>query len=234
MDQQQKQPAGQPSKSNGLTAVRKRQQIQTANKTMFLWIAGAAVALAMAVVGGQLLVRESLFNGKIISEKGKTLETLDDNIAAVEGLKTEVNKLTANSDLSRLKTADNDTALQVIIDALPTADDRTALGASLQQVILARSGVTIDSISVTESGVQEEVITGDASTPSEITFSFTIIGDYDRIRSALRDIERSIRPINIENIEVQGTAQSLQATISAKTYYLPPKTVQLGSKEVQP
>lgn len=225
--------------TRALTAVRKRQQIQNANRTMLIWVAVASAIVTVCLVLGYSFVQTIMYSNKVISEKNKVNKVLKDNITAIPGLKDNVNKLQTNKNLIALKASPNDTAFQVVIDALPTVDDRTALGASLQQKILAQSGVAIEQVSVTDSGssvigttgVEGENVSTEVQT---INFSFTIAGTYDSIAQAIKDIERTIRPINIDSVTIQGTSDALQATVNATTYYVPGVVFSLGSKEVQP
>ena len=222
-----------------LTGLKKRQQIQQANRTMFIWVAAASVALAICLVLAQFMVHQLMYNNKVIGEKTKTQQTLDRNLQTFDSLKKAVTKLTANSDLTALRVSETDSALQVIIDALPTNDDRAVLGTSLQQVVLARSGVGISSINVTQTTMPVDptaVTTAPTtvSTPTEILFDIVIVGNYDQIASAVKDMERSIRPISIDSIKLEGSGQQLSATIAARTYYLPGKTVELTKKPVTP
>lgn len=218
-----------------LTGVKKRQQIEQANKTMFLWIIAASVAVAVCLVLAQFMVRQFVYNSKVIGEKAKAQQILDRNIDSVDSLKQEVNKLIANNELTALRVSPSDTALQVIIDALPTSDDRAGLATSLQQVILARSGITIDSISVTGQSISSDATataTTNVSTPIEIPFNITVVGDYAKLTQTITDLERSIRPISVDVIDVQGSGSTLRATISAKTFYLPPKSVEVQKKGI--
>ena len=218
-----------------LTGLKKRQQIQKANKTMFMWVIAASVAIAICLVLAQFMVRQFMFNNKVISKRNTTQQILDKNLESFKSLKEEVGKLVANNDLTALRVAETDTALQVIIDALPTNDDRAVLGTSLQQVVLARSGVGIESISVTEGGVAAGIEgTSNSETPTEIAFTVTLLGNYDQISTALKDIERSIRPMDVTQLKVEGSGQTLRAIVSAKTFYLPAKSVELQTKPVTP
>ncbi len=221
-----------------LTAVRKRQQIQNANRTMLIWVALASAVVTICLVLGYNFVQTIMYNNKVISAKNATNKVLKENIAAIDTLKQNVNALQADKALIALKADTNDTAFQVVIDALPTVDDRTALAASLQQKILAQSGVTIEQVTVTDtSAALSSGATAAGSVASQvqqINFSFTIDGDYASINKAIQDIERTIRPISIDSVTLQGTANQLQATVAATTYYLPSVNYQLGSQEVQP
>ena len=215
-----------------LTGLKKRQQISSANKMVFAWIAIASLVIGICAVLAQFLVRQLMFNNKIYGALSTTSSTLDKNIKAYDGLKSSVVKLVANSDLSALKKGENSTALQVIIDALPTEENRSALATSMQTEVLGPAGVTINSFSVTDSG--ETASSGSIANTdaSSFDFSFSITGSYAQVQQAIKNIERSIRPISIKSIALQGTSERLDATINATTYYQPVRDIQLKEGEV--
>lgn len=222
-----------------ITGIKKRQQIQQANKMVFIWVAAAAVAVTVCLVLSQFLVRQFIFNQKIFSAKDRANQTLVQNMDTFKDLKLEVNKLVSSKSLTDLRVAETDTALQVIIDALPTNDDRAALATSLQQIVLARSGVSIESIDVTNevgSATSEEAVQDETtmSQVGEILFSVTLVGNYDQVKQAVSDMERSIRPLSVDRIQIEGSGAQLRATISAKTYFLPAKTLELGKENITP
>lgn len=223
-----------------ITGIKKRQQIKNANQTMFLWIIAASVAVAVCLVLGQFMLRQFIFNNKIISAKNQAYDTLRDNKESFGELKNEVNKLVSNQSLSKLKVAESDTSLQVIIDALPTTDDRVALANSLQQVILARSGVAIESITVVDGGTVTTGAASDATTPTPsnapISVPFTVVvkGNYDQIRQAVGDLEKSIRPMSVDRVLLEGSNNELRATIIAQSHYLPAKSVQVTTESIKP
>lgn len=222
-----------------ITGIKKRQQIKKANNTMLLWVIIASVVVTVCLVIAQYLVQQLIFNQKVISAKADTNAILTSNIKTFETIKLEVNKLVSNQQLSNLRVAESDTALQVIVDALPTSDDRAALATSLQSTILSRSGVSIESLSVTGEGgvapVEDDgsVPAADDEQPIEIPFSVTLVGNYAQITQAVADMEHSIRPILIDRLQVEGSGDRLRATIAAKTYYLPARSVELKTQSIK-
>lgn len=221
------------------TALRKRQQIEKANRSMFAWVAGASVIVAFAVVAGQFMVQQGLFNEKVLSEKRATDRTLTENLQAVDTLKEEVNVLLANNNLAESRAQSDDSNLQVVLDALPPTQDSLNLGTSLQSVLLGSRVQRIESISVDGSTSVDSSSVEDASVenvdgPQEIPFRFTIVGNYDQIKDALNVLQRSIRPIQITSIGVEGTDTNLTATVEAVTYYQPEKTIELRERTVSP
>ena len=53
-----------------LTGFKKRQQIISARKTMFMWVMLASAAVAVCLVLSQLLVKQMIFNNRIIATSG--------------------------------------------------------------------------------------------------------------------------------------------------------------------
>lgn len=223
-------------KDNGTSGLRKRQLINAANKTVFIWIVIASIVLGVCGVVAQFLIQQLMFNNKIYGVQSTTSTTLENNIKAYSGLKEDVKKLIANESLTALRKGDNSTALQVIIDALPTEENKGAFATSMQTEVLGPSGVTLSSFSVADTSDISTSSSAVATAKDPIPFDcdFVITGSYSQIQQALRNLERSIRPITINSIEIQGSATKMQASITATTYYQPSKNVQLKEKPVKP
>ena len=224
-------------KASGLTGLKKRQQIQSANKTVFLWVTIASALVVIALVLAQFLIKESLYRNKVIGKMMGTNSTLQKNVESYTLLKGEVNKLLLNPELSRLRVEQDDVALQTIIDAMPTSLDRVALATSLQQSVLSRSGVTVESLSTNANngGVEVEgTVAEGVEGAIEIPFTLRVSGSYDQMKKLFEDINNSIRPISVKQIQMTGIGDKMQADISAITYYAEPKTTALKDEEVQP
>lgn len=221
-----------------LTGLKKRQQIEVAGRMMFIWVAIAAIAVSFCVATGQYLFTKWDFNNKILSKKYTAAQTLSNNITNAQKLKTAVDDLVANQDLASVKTNPNDPNIKSVLDALPTTFDPAALATSLQQVVLSRSGVSIESIAVppdidtTVSGSAANAGTPTAG-PQEIKFSFVVTGTYDKIKSLVVDLERTIRPIKITSLTMNGTDASLRTSFDVVTYYQPSQSVKLGEETIK-
>ena len=74
----------------------------------------------------------------------------------------------------------------------------------------------------------------DHDMPREIIFSVDIKGSYDQIRDTLTNLERSVRPFDVRELNIQGSGNDLSATISIATYYLPAKVVELKKETIKP
>jgi Tfp pilus assembly protein PilO len=224
-----------------ITGVKKRQQIQQANRAVFIWVAIAGVVIAIALVLSQFMVKQLLFNIKVINAQTKTNAVLIENAKVYSPLRTEVSKLISNKELTelRLNKAENgDNALQVIIDAMPTEDDRLSLAASLQQRIFSRSGVGIEQFSFVDGTTSAEVAVVEATPTTaglvEIPFIFKVSGSYDQIKKLFDDMQLSIRPISVTNIKLTGENSNMTAEVQAITYYAIPPTTDMKKETIKP
>lgn len=221
-----------------LTGLKKRQQIASANKLIFLWVIGAAVAISICGVAMQFLFRQATFNQKIITEKAKTQTTLAHNITNAKELKNKIQNLLADTNLAKVKASPDDTTLKVVLDALPTTDDKAALASSLQQQILPKSGsnlTALTTISQSSGGtLADPTATAPAGGAQTATFDFGTTGSYDQVKNMLLDLERTIRPMNVTTLSLQGSDNALTTTVQGVTYYLPERTVELGKKTIKP
>ncbi len=227
------------NKPAAITGLKKRQQISKANRLVFLWVAAAGVAVTIAIVLSQSMLKQFFFNNTVISTMTKTNDTLKKNAQAYEPLKTEIIKLIAAKELTDLRTSPNDSALQVVIDAMPTIDDRMALAASLQQVILSKSGVKIEQLgfgdeTATIIDPTTPVTTMSSTSINEVPFTFKAAGSYDQIKVLFENMNQSIRPITVTGIKLGGATNAMTVDVQATTYYATPANTDLKQKEIKP
>lgn len=226
-------------------AIRKRTQIAKANRTMFLWVAAVSAVVGVALVGSIFLIQKITFNEKVLSEKNKTISILNKNNNNVSELEAQVRVLDSNQALIDSKAKPDDQAIQVILDALPQSANSLALGASLQNKLLAGiPGLTINSLQVDPVVGVESLSSGvTISSPSvasissgqpQITFRFTVKGDEVALKEVLTRLERSIRTIDITSLRIESQNASRILTIQGRAFYEPAKSVELKDKVVKP
>lgn len=224
--------------NNNDVAMRKRQQIDSSKRTMFIAVAIAAFASGIALVVAFFLAQQIWFHGTVIAEKQSTLDTINKNLAVIDDLEGNVRALSANEALNSAKVSDESSALQVILDALPAEANSDALGASLQVRFAGTvEGLTIESLSV-------DTTTGDATgssssssssdSGSSIGFRMSVSGTADGLKELLMKFERSIRVIELTSVEVQAGGQGLTMDVVGRAYYEPAQTVELETKVVKP
>lgn len=206
-------------------ALRKRTQIAKANRVMFFWVAAVSVVLGFALVGIIFLSQMLLFNERVLQEKNLTVTTLKSNNDNIKTLESEVRALDANQSLIDSKARSDDQAIQVILDALPSDANSLALGASLQNKLLAGiDGLTINSLQVdsTLSNLQ-----------NEISFSFSVGGDEKALQQVLRNLEASIRTIDVTSLKIESQGAIRLLSVQARAFYEPARVVELKDKTVE-
>ncbi len=221
--------------------LRKRQQIQKANKNMFIWVAVAAAILGLSVVLVFSLFERITYKQDVIGKKQTTVGRLERNIKTASSLKDEVRVMNTNQALLDTPRLEDTEPLSVILDALPSAANSSAFGASLQQRLLNLDGVTIESLTVDPiPGVESFDSEGSSSASedageNEITFRFSVVvekGKASTLQAMLRNIERSIRTIDITSVVVEQRGDKITLSAEGKAFYQPAKSVQLQDMEV--
>lgn len=218
-------------------AIRKRTQIAKANRTMFVWIAASSVLLGFAIVATIFLGQKLVFNEKVLAEKQKTVTILDQNNKAVPDLESAVRVLDTDSNLNSLKVDGDSQAVQVILDALPSSANSIALGASLQSKLLSGiNGLTLDTLQVDPVPGDETSNDSSSSTSGNgvITFNFTVEGNETALRSALSNLENSIRTIKVTTLHITSSGTIDTLTVTGEAYYEPAQTLTLKDKVVRP
>lgn len=226
-------------------AMRKRQKIESSNKMMFLWVTGASIIVGFCAVIAWFLVQQIMFQGKIISERNDTVRTLEQNNEAVDELRKNVRVLETDTNLLATPKAEPDEkALQIILDALPADANSLALGASLQKKIVGgANGITIESIEVAPTATEEPTATDEYAgdygddTAAENAMPFRAVvssNDLSSLRDLLDRFERSIRVIDVTNLQLERSEEQFTLTLDAQAYYEPEVTVELRKEVIRP
>lgn len=228
------------------TIVRKRQQIAAANRTMFMWVAGASALVGIAAVAGIFLAQKALFNERVLMEKQKTATTLQKNLDVIGSLKDQVRLMNTNQALQSAMAPGESQPIQVVLDALPSDANSSAVGASLQQKLINDPALRVDTLRVdpvvgVESDSSTSASLGLPSTSSSndhtIHFVLTVstpVAQVNALRDMLQRFERSIRAIDINQLTVEGQGARVALTIDGNAFYEPAQTVQLNKKVVKP
>ncbi len=228
------------------SALRKRTQIARANRVMFVWVAIVSVVIGFAAVGSIFLAQKLFFNEKVLAEKDKTVSTLKADNDVISQLESQVRVLDTNQALIDAKANPSDQAVQVVLDALPSEANSLALGASLQDKLLANiPGLTLNSIQVdpvigiealSDDAASTSTATPDASTSSDsnqITFRFSVSGNTAALKQVLTNLERSIRVIDITSLKIENQGNGQVMNIEGAAFYEPARVLELKDKTVK-
>ena len=214
-------------------AIRKRQQIDSSKKTMFIFVASAAFLAGIALVVSIFLIQQIVFHSKIIIEKQSTISRLDKNLTTIDELKKNIRVLDTNTALNSIKSSDESNALQTVLDALPDNPNADAFGASLKNKFIdTTTGVTIQSLSVSQAGSGGE--SSESAPANTVSFTMEVSGPADRLKELVTKFESSIRVIDLKALEIQRNEDKLSLVVRGVAYYQPAQTVQLENKVVKP
>ncbi|MFZ2544513.1 MAG: hypothetical protein WAW80_00885 [Candidatus Saccharimonadales bacterium] len=241
MDTKSVSPTIQASVTPVSSGIRKRNQIQQANRVMFIWIAAVSVVVGISIVLIGFLAQKILFGEKVINEKNKTVSILEKNLSVVGGLRDNIRVLNTNEVLKSVRLSDTVLPIQSVLDALPAESNSTSLASSLQTKLLAGiPGVVLETINVVSAEGSGEVNsstvlnnTGD----NKIGFTFSVStnsANYNAQIKVLERLEKSIRPFNITDLSIESQGNKVVMTATGFSYFEPAKTVKLMDKVVKP
>lgn len=217
----------------------KRALITKANSTMVAATAVAAFLVVFAGVASKALISQAAYQNRVISVKKKALSTLKGDISAVDSLKasyqtfvsTPQNVLGGNPTGTGPLDGDN---AKIVLDALPSKYDFPALATSIQKLVTGQ-GLTIQGVSGTDDEATQAA-NSSSTTPKPISMPFQVrvSGSYAGVKGLLDAFERSIRPIQVKKIEIDGAKSgTLTATIDAQTFYQPQKNLNIETEVVK-
>ncbi len=200
----------------------KKNLIGKANSMIFIAAIVGSVSLSIGIVSGKILLDRHSFQLRIMREKKLARDTLRSNVEEISKLKNSLTKLDETTTNS-----------QVILEALPSKYDFPAVASSLE-LIAEKSGQ--DKTNFRFSGKDEGDIPPGTSTspvPYPMPFTTSVKGSTEKSMQFLKDLERSIRPINIKTLALRGEDGGAALSVTAETYYQPTKDLQNTTKEVK-
>lgn len=214
----------------------KRNLITQANKTIVVATAIAAFVVVFSLVAGKALLSQAGYQNRVIDGKKEALAQLQANLNARDSLvnsyeafvESDPNLIAGNPNGTGPQDGDN---AKIILDALPSKYDFPALTTSLEKLISDQQ-LQIINISGTDDEVAQAAADG-SSQPVPIPFQVQVSGSYQSIQSLIGVFERSIRPFQVQTIELTGGDSNMIAVISAQTFYQPGKGLTITTKVVK-
>lgn len=217
----------------------KRIAISKANAQMVGIVAGAAFVTVFCLFAAKTVWSQNGYQAKVINQKQAALNQLKKNIVTFTDLRRHYGAFneTATNVLggTNAGTGDNDgNNSKIILDALPSKYDFPALTSSLEK-ILTDSGAKIGSITGTDDQLnQQNSLSSSSPTAVPIPFTFSISGaNYASVQDLITKLEHSIRPIQVDTLQISGGQDSMTLTVSAHTYYQAGKDVSITKKVVK-
>jgi hypothetical protein len=216
----------------------KRLAIVKANARMVGIVAAASFVTVFCLVASKAVLSQNQYQARVISEKEKAHSQLQKNIKAFNDLAAHYKAWNATSTNViggvSTGTGDNDgTNAKIILDSLPSSYDFPALTASLEK-ILTDHGFK-GSISGTDDELSQQSNTASPNpTPVEIPFSFSVDNaSYGSVNQLISLLEHSIRPIQVDSLDLSGGSSNMTVNVKAHTYYQPGKSLTITQKVVK-
>jgi hypothetical protein len=217
----------------------KRMAIDKANGQMVIVVAVAAFITVFCLIASHSVWKQDHYQSRVNSVQGKANNQLKANIAAFSSLKSSYNKFVNKSTniiggQSNVNGSNNGSNAQIVLDALPPNYDFPALTSSIGGLV-TEQGLSITSISGTDEQLDEENNSSSTSPqPVAMPFTFTIDSiNYNAASQLVAAMQNSIRPIQIDTLELTGSSASMTLNVTAHTFFQPGKTVNITEKTVQ-
>jgi hypothetical protein len=212
--------------------------IDKSQTTMVAAAGAAAFVLVFALVASKSMIGQMTYQNRVISAKKAAVSQLKDNISATSTLvnsykafvNTSQNVLGGNPAGKGGQDGDN---AKVVLDALPSKYDFPALATSLEKLITAQN-LQIQSITGTDDEVAQSNNQGSV-TPQAVPmpFQLSVTGSYEGIKNLISAFNRSIRPFQIQSVQMSGNQSNMTLTLTAQTFYQPEKDFNVTKKVIE-
>lgn len=218
------------------TSITKRALITKANRNVVIMAAAAAFVLIFAVVAGRAMISQIAYQQRVIDAKKEALAVAEADLEALDNLEQSYGQFVASDpnvlggSISGNGELDGDNA-RIVLDALPSKYDFPALTTSLEELIL-QQGMKIQDISGTDQEAQQEQVSADPA-PIAMPFQVQANGSYGAVQDLVGAFLRSIRPFNVQSMEIAGSESSMTVTIDAETFYQPEKELSITEETVE-
>lgn len=213
----------------------KHVEIDKSQSTMLAVIAAAVAFCVFGLFATKSLVSKGLYQRRALSAEHSVESTLQGNYTAAQTLVTQYgvfaqenpNMIGGNMNGNGLNDGDNP---RITLDALPSKYDIPALASSVEKILSGRS-VSIDSLTVTDDpSANSDQPQAQPKTVS-IPVSFEGTTNYKTAQQLLQDFERSIRPFDVNSLQISGTDKSISMTVNMTTYFQPAKSLNLTATQ---
>lgn len=217
----------------------KRLAIGKANAQMVAAVAIASFIVVFCLIASKAVFSQNRYQARVISAKQTAHKQLENNINNYSNLATSykafdsasTNIIGGNKD----GTGDNDGPnSKIILDALPDKYDFPALTSSIEK-ILNDNHLQVTNIAGTDDQLnQQNNLSSATPQPVGMPFSFTVDNaNYQSVDQLLARLQQSIRPIQIDTLDISGGQSNMTVTVTAHTYYQPAKKVSITTKVIK-
>jgi hypothetical protein len=149
--------------------------------------------------------------------------------------------LQVNGQTINLSGQDGDNA-KIVLDALPSSYDFPALISSIEKFTLqdhiplqgvGGTDLALDSSTTTAAPTAASASSSAQAQGLPISFSVSSQTDYHTVQTLINDLERSIRPVDISQLALNGSGSSMTVSVQATTYYQNPINLKITEETVK-
>lgn len=216
----------------------KRILIDKTNSRIVVYTSIAAFMVVFTLVASKTLISEAMYQNRVISAKKVAVAQLKTDVQSTSNLVTAYKAFVSTpqnvlgGDPNGTGPKDGDNA-KVVLDALPSKYDFPALATSLEKMLTGQN-VQIQNITGTdEEATQSSNDSSSNPTPVPMPFQISVQGDYQSIQNLIGAFNASIRPVQIQTMDISGNEGSMTLTLTAQTYYQPEKVFNVSTKVVK-
>ena len=216
----------------------KKLLVDKTNSMIVVITAIAAFIVVFSLIATKTLITQAAYQNRVISAKKIAVNQLKTDIQASDNLVvsykafvgTPQNIISGASIGSGAQDGDN---AKVVLDALPSKYDFPALATSIEK-LLTNQSLQVQSITGTDEEVAQS--SNQSSTnpsPIAMPFQITVAGNYTAIQSLISSFGSSIRPFQIQTIQLSGNQSNMTLNLTVQTYYQPEKIFSITKKVVR-
>jgi hypothetical protein len=222
--------------ANRLDISTKRIAISKANAQMIVAVAVASFVAVFCLIASNSIWSQTRYQAQVTSKDQVAKNQLVSDTSAYKKLVNSYDSFdSASTNIiggSSSGTGNNiGSNAQIILDALPPTYDFPALTSSVEK-ILKNGKNDITGLTGIDNELTESSNTSSPNpSPVAMPFGFTVENtNYQSAIQLITELEESIRPIQIDTMDVTADTGGLTLTVTAHTYYQPAKTLSISKK----
>jgi hypothetical protein len=216
-------------------------RVDKAKSSLVVIVSVAAVISVFCLVSTKALLSQGSYQRHVIAARSKAYKQLKDNINNANQLVTQYNQVFENSGPINIIGGKNDTSpnavppdgdnARIVLDGLPSSYDFPALVTSMSK-ILNSDGITNPGVGGSDQSISISNEPSGSPTPVSISIPISGTATYPNLIKLLNDLQRSIRPFDITNLQISGGVQNMTFSMQTSTYFQPAKKIDVTSKVV--
>jgi len=221
---------------------KKHLEVNKTQTRVALIIAVATVITIFCLISCKTLLSQAAYQRKVLHAKREAIKQLKIDATNAHQLVNNYNQVFEGNDAANIIGGKNTTSAgavppdgdngRIVLDALPTTYDFPALITSVNN-ILNRNGIGAPSISGSDESLTLQ--SQPTAQPQPQTIKLTIGGgsNYAGVQRLITDLERSIRPFDVVNLQLAGSDAQMTVNATVNTYFQPAKQFNVQTKVIQ-